>query len=319
MAFSASDAAFEGFRLVRRAPLALLAWMLVYVLMMVAVVALAGGALGGLMETAAAIESGGEPRPEDLTAMGMAYLGLMVVLFPLSLLFSAVLYAAVNRAVLRPSEKAFGYLRVGGDEVRVLVVYFLLTICFMLLAVLLFGAVGVVAGILGGTVGEGWAAAVAVLGGLAALGLFVWILVRLSLALPMTVAEKRIALFDSWSLTRGRFWGLLGMAVLAFVLTMVVSALLWTVFTIVLLIMGGSLSQLEGAALQGAEFSQLVGLLGPVAVVGVLFIGLMSAMELAILYAPFARAYLDLKGGDEAPVAAAPAPEPEPAPAADPA
>lgn len=320
MAFSASDAAFEGFRLARRAPLAILAWTLVYVLMTVAVVALAGGSFAAFMETAGALENGGEPRPEDLAAIGMAYLGLMVVLFPVSLLFSAVLYAAVNRAVVRPAEKGFGYLRLGGDELRVLVVYLVLTIVFMLLAVLLFGVVGVIAGVLAATTSEGWAVLAGVIGGLAALCLFIWIMVRLSLALPMTVAEKRIAIFDSWSVTRGRFWGLLGMAVLAFILTLVVSAILWTLFTIVLLIMGGSLAQLEGAALEGAELSELIGVLGPVAVVGVVFLGLMSALELTILYAPFARAYRDLKGGGGEPVLTtpAPAPEPEPQPAPEP-
>ena len=41
---------------------------------------------------------------------------------------------------------------------------------------------------------------------------FIWLLVRLSLAVPMTLAEKRIVLFDSFSLTKRHFWPLIGMA-----------------------------------------------------------------------------------------------------------
>ena len=45
MSFSATEAAFEGFRIVRRNPLAILFWGLAYVIFFVAFFALVGGQL----------------------------------------------------------------------------------------------------------------------------------------------------------------------------------------------------------------------------------------------------------------------------------
>lgn len=313
MAFSASDAAFEGFRVARRAPMAIVLWGVLYLVLTVLMLALVGGSMAMVIQEASALETMGEPSAEAMAPLLMAYASMMGVMFPLSLVFGAVMNAAVNRAVLRPEEKAFGYLRLGGDELRVLVVSFVLSIIFVLLAVVLFGAVGVTVGVLTATVSESAGAISALVGFLLAFCVFIWLVVRLSLALPITVAEKRIAIFDSWNVTKGHFWGLLGMALLAFILTMVVSALLWTVFTVAMLAMGGGLADLEGAALEGAELMEVLSALGPIAVLAAILLALMSALELVILYAPFAAAYRDLRGGGapaavaETPAAADPA------------
>ncbi|WP_218275859.1 hypothetical protein, partial [Pseudomonas sp. MPR-AND1A] len=42
-----------------------------------------------------------------------------------SLIFYPVLYATMSRAILRPSENAMGYIRLGGDEVRQLLLILL--------------------------------------------------------------------------------------------------------------------------------------------------------------------------------------------------
>lgn len=301
MAFSASDAAFEGFRVMRRSPLAVVAWGLFYLLMTVAVLALAGAPMANFMEMASGLE-GVDPSPEEAARLGMAYLGMISLILPVSLVFGAVLYAAVNRAVVRPEEKKFGYLRLGGDELRVLVVYFVLSVLMMLLALVLAIVIGLVVGILTGSNAKGAAVLAALLGGLVALGLFIWIGVRLSLAVPITVAERRIAIFDSWTLTEGRFWRLLGMGLLAFILATIVCTLLLGAIGVLIMILGG-LSQLQGADLNGANMSEILAALGPAAIAWIVGSALTSALQLAIVYAPFARAYLDLKG------AAAPAAE----------
>src|SRR5690606_32882261 len=122
----------------------------------------------------------------------------------------------------------------------------------------------------------------------------------LSLALPITVAERRIAIFDSWRLTRGHFWGLLGMAILAFILTVVVQFLGWAVFMPVFFLMGGGLAELASPGFESADMGQFIAALGPIAIVGAIFLALLSALQMAIMYAPFAAAYRALKGGDEA-------------------
>lgn len=305
MAFSASDAAFEGFRLTRRSPLTIVIWALAYLAFGVILLALIGGSMVSFMEQAAELDGVVDPSPEQMLPLMGAYFSMMGLAFPLSIVFAAVIYTAVNRAVLRPQEKAFGYLRLGGDEVRVFVVYLALSVLAMIAAVILFGLVGVLVGVIAAAA-ENLSALVAVIGFVGAFCLFIWLCVRFSLALPITVAEKRIAIFDSWSVTRGHFWGLLGMMILAFILSIVVQMLAWIVFLPLMFLMGGRFADLAGADLQGADFMQVVTSLGPIAIVGALLLALISALQLAIMYAPFAAAYRDLKGGGTADPVTAP-------------
>ena len=63
--------------------------------------------------------------------------------------------------------------------------------------------------------------------GLIAVVVLVWLGLRLSMAAPMTFVDRQFRLFESWSLTRGSAWRLLGVAVLSllmvFVLELVVA------------------------------------------------------------------------------------------------
>ena len=52
------------------------------------------------------------------------------------------------------------------------------------------------------------------------IGIVVW--VRLSLAAPATCAQGRLIVLQSWSMTKGQFWRLLGSYVLAFAIGAVV-------------------------------------------------------------------------------------------------
>lgn len=300
MAFSASDAAFEGFRLTRRSPVAILIWAAFYLVITVVTLVLAGGPMAMFMQQAAALEGVAEPSPEQIMPLMGAYFAMLGVILPISLILGAVLYAAVNRAVVRPAEKSFGYLRLGGDELRVFVVCLVLSILWMIGAGVAVGVFAVLVGVLTATVSEGLGVLVAILGGLALAAVAIWAAVRLSLALPITVAEKRIAIFDSWRLTRGHFWGLLGMAILAFILTVVVQFLGWIVFMPIFFLMGGGLAELASPGFESADMGQFIAALGPIAIVGAIFLALLSALQMAIMYAPFAAAYRALKGEDEA-------------------
>ena len=129
---------------------------------------------------------------------------------------------------------------------------------------------------------------VAVLLGLAALGGLIWLGVRLCLAVPITVGERRIAILDSFRLTRGRFWPLLGMAILAGVLSLVVGLLGSLVLTPLQFLTGGmtGLQDLEGAAL--AEILQTA---WPMILVWIVTNAIVSALQVAVVYAPFSAAY----------------------------
>ena len=307
MAFSASDAAFEGFRLVRRKPVALIAWALLYAVLSLASVFAMSNAIGLMVEwgeRAEALESA-EPTQAEVMAVFQGFGEVMLSLawlLPVSLIVGAMLMAAVARAVLNPRAGGFGYLRLGMDEVRVFVVS--LVLCILLfcgwLAVGLL--VGVLAGIAGAT-GASWMWLVVVLGGLAGVAAIVWLAVRLSLAVPITVAENRFAIFDSFALTKGRFWPLLGMAVIAFVMVLVIS-LLAMVVTLPLNLMTGLESWSFGSNADPEVMAAALDVTNPWVIVNALVEAVVYALTVGVMYAPFAAAYRDIKGlGAETPTA----------------
>ena len=307
MAFSASDAAFEGFRLVRRKPVALIAWALLYAVLSLASVFAMSNAIGLMVEwgeRAEALESA-EPTQAEVMAVFQGFGEVMLSLawlLPVSLIVGAMLMAAVARAVLNPRAGGFGYLRLGMDEVRVFVVS--LVLCILLfcgwLAVGLL--VGVLAGIAGAT-GASWLWLVVVLGGLAGVAAIIWLAVRLSLAVPITVAENRFAIFDSFALTKGRFWPLLGMAVIAFVMVLVIS-LLAMVVTLPLNLMTGLESWSFGSNADPEVMAAALDVTNPWVIVNALVEAVVYALTVGVMYAPFAAAYRDIKGlGAETPTA----------------
>lgn len=294
MAFSATDAAFEGFRVVRRHPMALIFWALFYAVMLVAALAMVGGSVIGLMNAAETLEASGATSPEAFMPALASYMAIFAVVLPVSLIASAMIYAAVSRAVLRPTESAFGYLRLGMDEVRVLVVSIVLFIVFTVLMVVVFGIIGAVIGMTAAAdMPALWLLVVLLV--CAAIALFVWLAVRLSLAIPITMAERRIAIFDSFAVTKGRFWPLLGMALLAGVMSIVVSLLGSLVGMPLQLATGGlqGLSELEGESIP-----VILQAAWPAIAVWVVINAIMYALQVAVVYAPFSAAYRDIKGGE---------------------
>ncbi len=218
MAFSASEAAFEGFRIIRREPKAAVVWG-VFLL----VVSVASALLLLPFTRAATAGFGVTPGARPSPAVAAAIVGqvgrLYLVLIPVWLIVSSVFSAAIYRAVLRPRETGFGRLRLGGDELRLVGLYLLMGVFFM--------ALGIVVTLVGTMIGIGVSMALKSSAGgvgivvgmvyLLMLIIFLWVGVRLSFAAPMTFAESRIRLFPSWRATKGRFWPLFGCYLLAWI------------------------------------------------------------------------------------------------------
>jgi hypothetical protein len=294
MAFSATDAVFEGFRVVRREPLALMFWALFYAAIMAAAFAMIGPSLIGFVTATEQLEqSGATPTMEDFAPLFQMMGLLFAVLLPASLIASAMMHAAIARSVLRPGESAFGYLRLGMDEVRVLVVSVVLFLVFMVLMAVSSGLIGVAVGMTVAAEAPAlWLLVVLLV--LATIALFAWLSVRLSLAIPITMAERRIAIFDSFGFTKGRFWPLLGMALLAWVLSMVVGLLGSLVAMPLELATGGGIKALEG--LEDESLQVILQSAWPAIGAWILINAVMSALQVAVVYAPFAAAYRDIKG-----------------------
>ena len=302
MAFSATDAAFEGFRLVRRNPLALVAWTLLSaVLTLSALFSLSNmmGPLEAWTVQAEALDGVDQPSLDQVMEM-MAGLGAILVqvawLLPITMVVGAMLSAAVARGVLKPSGDPFGYLRLGMDELRVLVVTFVLGLVMCLCAFVAMLAFGLLIGAVRAAGGGGVAVSVGIIGFLALVWFFIWLSVRLSLAVPITVAEKRFAFFDSFSLTKGRFWPLLGMAVLAFVMVLLVQ-LLSSIVSMPIAVASGMEAWSFGADQDAEAVIAALDVSNPWVIAHALVEAIVSALTVGILYAPFASAYRDIMGG----------------------
>lgn len=295
MAFSASDAAFEGFQIIRREPVSVLAWGVFQLILVAVALPFMLPAMSAF--TAANLQSGAQPPTRMLQAMGAIYL----IVIPLALLTYSVAICAVYRCVLRPGERGFARLALGGDELRMALLMILLGLLYaaVSLGVVVVGAL-LAAGlaIIGGK-GQG-----AVIAGvmmtiliLAFMLAAVWGWVRLSLALPMTFAQRRLRLWSSWRLTRGRFWPLFGCYLLAFVLMMMISLLAFIIYGVIGVVgAGGSLT---GAAeiLFRPDASSLKAYLTPARVVYTIVSAFVGAASWAVGFAPSAVAYRELTGG----------------------
>ncbi len=304
MSFSATDAAFEGFRLVRRNPLVLLAWTLLYLVVGVASLLAMSSMAPAIAELGVLAEAlnASEPQSFDdvapvLNAYGRLLSG-MGWLIVLSIVINIMLSTAVARSVLAGNAKdAFGHVRLGMDELRAAVVTLVLMIVFSLIAVVVFLLVGLVAGFAAAAI-DAWGWVVGLTGFLAAAGFMIWLTVRLSLAIPITVAEKKMAFFDSFRVTRGRFWPLLGMIFLALVMALLVG-LLSMLISLPISLMSGignpSLSDDPAAMLSAYSFTN------PWVLAYTAINAVISALVFGVMYAPFAAAYRDLSGrGDDA-------------------
>lgn len=294
MGFSATEAAFEGFRVVRRKPLALVWWAGTYLLVMAVGFALIAAPLVNLMVAMQTLQSSsGAPDMTEFQPVWAAYGAIMPIVFPLGIIFGAVMNAAIVRSVVSPQSDAFGYMRLGMDEVRTAVVTLVLTILSILVSGLVFGLVGIMFGFAAAAEMPllVLAGVVATIGGLV---LMAWLAARLSLAVPITVAEKRIAIFDSWGLTKGRTWPIIGMAIIAFVMTVVVS-LLGSLIFLPLTMMVGAMN--DWTALEGMTLPEILAAVGPALAVSILVQAVMSSLQLAVVYAPFSAAYRDIKAG----------------------
>lgn len=213
--FSASDAALEGFHLIRRRWRIVLGWAgfnllaLIMVVVVSAVMSVVASAVGG---------STGQAR------QALALAGIVVgfcVFFA-----QAILAAGVFRLEMRPEEPAFLHLRLGVDELRLVVVW---------LGTITGGWVlGWIAALIGHVVGAGgvWIELLA-----AALGLYFGL--RFSLAAPIAFNERRIHFPRSWRLTNGRVLPLLGMAALSFCLIGLVMVVVLVALALVALATGG--------------------------------------------------------------------------------
>ena len=212
------DAALEGLRTIRRKPKAVAAWAafaLVMLPVLGVIVQIVLGPEGRAVLRGRA--SSADPREilELVTHLG----GAMVLLIVLALAIGSVLAAAIIRSVLQPADQRFAYLRFGKEEIQLLIVSLITWVAALLATVIPSGAVVLGTALLSGSAATWFA----FLGGLAVIGLSLWIAVRLSLLGPHAFSHHHIDVRTAWIQTHGQFWRLLGMYAMVILMTAVIS------------------------------------------------------------------------------------------------
>ncbi|MBC6981765.1 hypothetical protein [Caulobacter sp. 17J80-11] len=297
---SVVNAAFAGFRLIARRPLAVLVWGALYFaplfLLLCAVLALAGADVG--VDADSLFAGSSDP--------GLLFLLAMLAVGVLTVMVRGVVQAATMRAVLKPDSKSLGYLGWGRAELDQTMLYLVRGQMSWWPAEAVAVAFGAPLVAVGGVLAsmamlpEPWSfvgAGVFVIGAVVALA---YLSVRMSIMRPLVFERGLHGMRSVWPLTRGMAWELLAMNIVAYVmalLTYVVPALLALVLIV------GVLPQALLAGLPVHVATGQFHVSGVIAAVAAAaLISLCNAVHHAVAYAPAAVAYqaLSARHGDAA-------------------
>lgn len=314
--FSTGDAVGSGFGLIAKRPLSVLAWSVVYLVLMVlpklAHFLAIGPALSGFMHTVfvQAASGGGQPDMAEIQrfqgqVMQWSALGWLAT--GLQLLGWGVLSAAVYRSLLESGKTSWASLRLGAQELWLallaLVSVIILVIAGMVIAVAAGILIAIVA-LIGSQLVQPWSGLfdgvlITVLS-IGAIGAFLWVCVRLSLAGPLTYTEKQFRLFESWSLTKGHALKLFGVAVLLVLILLVLGCVVGGIeATFVFSAIGFNMAH----GFDAARLAQLFAKpdwwrpFAPWFVVAVVARSILGAAFTAILVAPWAVAFKEISKG----------------------
>jgi hypothetical protein len=206
----------EGaFRLIRERPAAVAVWGLLYMAATIAIML----AIVPVLR----VQAGGLGADSELgAAAAMRGIGWVFLLELLFLVLFVVLMTAAQRAVLRPEEDGFFYVRLGMDELRIfgLTLLFVFGFYFGFLITMLFAML--IAGVATIALGPVIGGALGVIGFIAVFCLALWLVVRLSLAFPLTLLRRSLILGEAWRRSKGHFWTLLGGYLVVFVINVVI-------------------------------------------------------------------------------------------------
>jgi hypothetical protein len=290
------EAIGEGFGLIARRPVTILAWGLARVIIAGAAFAVTAPLYMALFGQIAAQAASGVSTPPNLAGL-QALQGANFLLSLVGLFVGSVLYCAVYRSVLFPDRSAWAFLRLGTAELFYFLFFVGGVIAMIVGMVVLFIPLLIVVGISAATHAPAIGALFMVFGFLGILFLVIWALCRLSMVGPMMVEDSQFHLADAWALTRGHFWPLFVIAVLLIVILIVIEVVLGV---IALAVGFGWLAQQAGGATNIRGFflrppGEIMSALAPALMIGAVFSIPVSGCLMAILVAPWARAYRDLR------------------------
>jgi hypothetical protein len=287
--FGGGKAVASGFRLIAREPLAILAWAGVYLVLGIL------PQVGIWPQMARLMQTSGEMDQRMLAELNAAMLGYQPVIWLCSILMYTLVYGAIYRAILEPDNRRYFYLRLGMQELWML----LSSAVVLILGVIAIFIVAIPIGIVGSLAGQGASATgLTFLLGCAVFLLVFWLAMRFALAGVMAFAQRRFVLLESWRLTRGHGLKMMGVAFALFCIVLGVELVfgLAVFLSLYPMINGGE------AALTKAlgDPTTLVTRWAPWIVVLCLVGSIVIAAFYAVLAAPWASIYRDLTDGEAA-------------------
>jgi hypothetical protein len=285
--FSWSSAVLAGFGVLRREPGVLLLWGLV---------GMAFGLLDQILEVRVEVlRTTGYSATWSVPMLGLTRGVLATIVM-------AILSAAVYRVVLWPRRQARdafrGRTRFGADEVRLTLIWLLQGVLLIVLAI----AALIPAFALSTLTAKQDATVTGVVGTFIAVGILIaWIalLLRLSLAAPMSLAQGRWSVPAAWRMTRGHAWKILAVHLPILLGLALVFALSDTLYSLALFAtQGGAAPVLPGRSHSLAEA------LAPARLGFTVVTAMLGAIAAAMLYAPAAFIYRALNREEPADQAA---------------
>ena len=306
---SVTGSAFAGFGVIARHPGAVLTWGVAMLVLSVApVLALIAFMGPEILKTMAAVmqHRDGPVDQEAMRQLMQMQSGMMLVQIGgwlWSTFIKGLICSAVFRAVLEPDQSRGAFLRLGAQELWLTLLFLVASVLGYIVVVI--ASIGVmipafIVGLASGSQGQGTLSGVLTGFGLAliAMAVLIWLGLRLSLAAPMTFADRQFRLFESWSLTRGSAWRLLGVALLSLLMVFAIELVVAGVVLGSVFAAGGPPVWLNDPMAIRAFFAQppldLLRRLWPwLALVGVVWT-LIGAGLVTLFCAPWAAAYRDL-------------------------
>jgi hypothetical protein len=293
---SIGDAVGAGFGVIRRRPVAVLIWGLLQTAMLGATFAvMAPMYLAMFAEFAKNAGAGHAPTPDVASMMQLQ--GTMWLLNLVTVFVATILYCAVFRSLIHPEQTRFGYLRLGATELILSLLMIGAYIAFVVAVVILMIPAALIVGVLVAVHATAAAVIAGIVLGLGALWGVVYVALRFSMLGPMMVDDGKVHFLDAWALTKGRAGALFLMALCLFGILIGLEMVLVVIAAIigvsVLSSVAGAASAIPALLQQppGVVLSELT----PLFVIGgAAAIPLYGAL-MAILGAPWARAYLDFR------------------------
>jgi hypothetical protein len=290
----------EGFRLIVKRPVSVLTWGAVRTaLSALGISLLAPFWLQTMNRISTQAAAGGAAAPPPDLSQMLAVEGASWLVNFGSMVLGAVLYCAIARAVLFPERRAWAYMRIGAPEIFLFLLMFGATIVLGIgvfvavfpIAIMVGIAVAAHAAVLGVLFG--------ILGGLAAIGVLVWLFTRFSLLGAMMVQDGKFHFQDAWALTRGRFWSLFLLGLLLVVIVLVLQVLVGVVAVAIGFGVVGA-SGLDLKTLFQRPPAEIMAAVTPALILlGLIYIPIQGALY-AIIVAPWARVYRELAQPDVA-------------------